>query len=118
MLKHLSLTYQRIIFNGTAAIFLYVHTTDLLLHALCPDIPGVRVKLKNLLVLLRLNFIAGSSFEDFLDLQNKLKDFQRDVNQRVHSTTKTIPKEVKGLLHPNILTHLARLWFSIKIPIK
>ena len=40
------------------------------------------------------HFIAGSSFEDFEDLQRKLKDFEHVVNTRVHSTIKTTPGEL------------------------
>lgn len=40
------------------------------------------------------HFIAGSSFESFEDLSAKLKDFQKKLNERIHSTTKTPPKEL------------------------
>ena len=40
------------------------------------------------------HFIAGSSFEDFEDLQRRLKDFEHGVNTRIHSTIKTTPEEL------------------------
>ena len=40
------------------------------------------------------HFIAGSSFEDFEELQRKLKDFEHGVNTRIHSTIKTTPEEL------------------------
>jgi len=40
------------------------------------------------------HFIAGSSFESFEDFITKLKDFQKKVNARVHSSTKTAPGEL------------------------
>jgi len=40
------------------------------------------------------HFIAGSSFESFEDFLSKLKDFQKKVNTRVHSSTKTAPAEL------------------------
>ncbi len=40
------------------------------------------------------HFIAGSSFESFEDFLSKLKDFQKKVNARVHSSTKTAPVEL------------------------
>ena len=40
------------------------------------------------------HFIAGSSFESFEDLIDKLKDFQQRLNTRIHSTTKSPPAEL------------------------
>lgn len=40
------------------------------------------------------HFIAGSSFESFEDFLSKLKDFQKKMNLRVHSSTKTAPAEL------------------------
>lgn len=40
------------------------------------------------------HFIAGNSFESFEDFLSKLKDFQKKVNTRVHSSTKTAPFEL------------------------
>ncbi|MGA9291198.1 MAG: IS21 family transposase, partial [Ignavibacteriaceae bacterium] len=59
-----------------------------------PKHPWSKGKVEKPFSFVETHFIAGSSFEDFLDLQNKLKDFQRDVNDRVHSTIKTKPVEL------------------------
>lgn len=40
------------------------------------------------------HFIAGAEFESFEDLQNKLKAFQKKLNQRLHSVTKALPEEM------------------------
>lgn len=40
------------------------------------------------------HFIAGAEFESFDDLQNKLKAFQKKLNQRLHSVIKSLPEEV------------------------
>ena len=40
------------------------------------------------------HFIAGSSFESFENFLSRLKDFQKRVNTRVHSSTKTAPVEL------------------------
>lgn len=40
------------------------------------------------------HFIAGSSFESFEDFLSRLKVFQKRVNARVHSSTKTAPVEL------------------------
>ena len=53
-----------------------------------PGHPWSKGKVEKPFSFIETHFIAGSSFEDFPDLQNKLKDFQKDVNNRVHSTTK------------------------------
>ena len=59
-----------------------------------PGHPWSKGKVEKPFSFLETHFIAGSSFEDFPDLQNKLKDFQRDVNNRVHSTTKAKPVDL------------------------
>ncbi|MGB8317525.1 MAG: IS21 family transposase, partial [Ignavibacteriaceae bacterium] len=59
-----------------------------------PKHPWSKGKVEKPFSFVETHFIAGSSFEDFLELQNKLKDFQRDVNNRVHSTIKTKPVEL------------------------
>ena len=59
-----------------------------------PGHPWSKGKVEKPFSFIETHFIAGSSFEDFLDLQNKLKNFQREVNNRVHSTTKTKPAEL------------------------
>lgn len=40
------------------------------------------------------HFIAGAEFESFEDLQNKLKAFQKKLNQRLHSVIKALPEEM------------------------
>ncbi|MDF0682404.1 MAG: IS21 family transposase [Candidatus Nitrosocosmicus sp.] len=40
------------------------------------------------------HFIAGAEFESFEDLQNKLKTFQKRLNGRLHSVTKSLPEEL------------------------
>ncbi len=40
------------------------------------------------------HFIAGGSFESFEDFLSRLKDFQKKMNLRVHSSTKTAPAEL------------------------
>lgn len=40
------------------------------------------------------HFIAGAEFESFEDLQNKLKAFQKRLNQRLHSVTKAIAEQM------------------------
>jgi len=59
-----------------------------------PGHPWSKGKVERPFGFIETHFIAGSSFEDFIDLQNKLKDFQRDVNDRVHSTTKAAPVDL------------------------
>lgn len=59
-----------------------------------PGHPWSKGKVEKPFSFIETHFIAGSSFEDFLDLQNKLKEFQKNVNQRIHSTTKTKPFEL------------------------
>ncbi|MDQ1253158.1 MAG: hypothetical protein QG646_2306 [Euryarchaeota archaeon] len=51
------------------------------------------------------HFIAGSEFESFEDLQCKLKVFQKQKNQKLHSTTRAIP-EVMFLKEQPSLTPL------------
>jgi transposase len=59
-----------------------------------PGHPWSKGKVERPFSFIEAHFIAGSSFEDFPDLQNKLKLFQNEVNKRVHSTTKTPPLEL------------------------
>lgn len=40
------------------------------------------------------HFIAGGSFETFEDFSDKLKGFQKKLNNRIHSTTKAPPSEL------------------------
>lgn len=59
-----------------------------------PGHPWSKGKVEKPFSFVETHFIAGSSFEDFPDLQSKLKEFQNDVNSRVHSATKTKPAEL------------------------
>jgi transposase len=59
-----------------------------------PRHPWSKGKVEKPFQYLEDHFIAGSSFEDFEDLQRKLKDFEHQVNTRVHSTIKTTPEEL------------------------
>jgi len=59
-----------------------------------PGHPWSKGKVEKSFSFLETHFIAGSSFEDLPDLQNKLKDFQKDVNSRVHSITKARPVDL------------------------
>ena len=69
-----------------------------------PGHPWSKGKVEKPFSFLETHFIAGSSFEDFPDLQNKLKDFQRDVNNRVHSTTKAKPVDLFNKEKLSLLT--------------
>ena len=59
-----------------------------------PGHPWSKGKVEKPFSFIEAHFIAGSSFEDFPDLQNKLKLFQQELNKRIHSTTKTPPIEL------------------------
>ena len=59
-----------------------------------PGHPWSKGKVEKPFQYLEDHFIAGSSFEDFEDLQIKLKAFQQKVGERVHSTIKTTPEEL------------------------
>jgi transposase len=54
-----------------------------------PGHPWSKGKVEKPFSYLETHFIAGSSFEDFPDLQNKLKNFQEENNRRIHSVTKS-----------------------------
>ena len=54
-----------------------------------PGHPWSKGKVEKPFSYLETHFIAGSSFENFLDLQNKLKNFQEENNRRIHSVTKS-----------------------------
>ena len=69
-----------------------------------PGHPWSKGKVEKPFSFLETHFIAGSSFNDFPDLQNKLKDFQRDVNNRVHSTTKATPVDLFNKEKLSLLT--------------
>lgn len=59
-----------------------------------PGHPWSKGKVEKPFSYLETHFIAGSSFEDFIDLQMKLKDFQSEMNSRIHSTTKNKPTDL------------------------
>jgi transposase len=59
-----------------------------------PGHPWSKGKVEKPFSFIEAHFIAGSSFEDFPDMQNKLKLFQEELNKRIHATTKTAPIEL------------------------
>jgi transposase len=54
-----------------------------------PGHPWSKGKVEKPFSYLETHFIAGSSFENFHDLQSKLKYFQEENNRRIHSVTKS-----------------------------
>ena len=69
-----------------------------------PGHPWSKGKVEKPFSFLETHFIAGSSFNDFPDLQNRLKNFQSDVNNRVHSTTKAKPVDLFNKEKLSLLT--------------
>lgn len=59
-----------------------------------PGHPWSKGKVERPFSYIENHFIAGSIFEDFPDLQNKLKLFQGEMNKKFHSTIKTSPAEL------------------------
>ena len=59
-----------------------------------PGHPWSKGKIEKPYQYIENHFIAGSSFESFEDFIYKLKDFQEKMNNRVHTSTKTVPKEL------------------------
>ncbi|MHA1910273.1 MAG: IS21 family transposase [Candidatus Kariarchaeaceae archaeon] len=59
-----------------------------------PGHPWSKGKIEKPYQYIENHFIAGSSFESFEDFIYKLKDFQEKMNNRVHTSTKTAPKEL------------------------
>ena len=59
-----------------------------------PGHPWSKGKVENPFDYLENHFITNSSFESFEDFCRKLKMFQREVNERVHTTTKKRPSEM------------------------
>lgn len=59
-----------------------------------PGHPWSKGKVEKSFSYLENHFIAGSSFEDFPELQSKLKQFQDENNKRIHSVTKAAPCEL------------------------
>lgn len=59
-----------------------------------PAHPWSKGKVEKPFSYIETHFIAGAGFESFEDLQNKLKAFQKKLNQRLHSVIKTAPEEM------------------------
>lgn len=59
-----------------------------------PAHPWSKGKVEKTFGYIENHFIAGSEFESFEDLQNKLKTFQKKLNQKVHSITKAAPEDL------------------------
>ena len=59
-----------------------------------PGHPWSKGKVEKPFSYLENHFIAGSSFEDFPDLQKKLKIFQEENSRRIHSVTKSAAIEL------------------------
>lgn len=59
-----------------------------------PSHPWSKGKVEKPFSYIENHFIAGAEFESFEDLQNKLKAFQKKLNQRLHSVIKTSPEEM------------------------
>lgn len=69
-----------------------------------PSHPWSKGKVEKPFSYIETHFIAGGEFESFEDLQNKLKAFQSQVNQRIHSTTKAVPQEMFVKEQPSLLS--------------
>jgi transposase len=61
-----------------------------------PGHPWSKGKVEKPFSYLETHFIAGSSFEDFFDLQRKLKIFQEENSRRIHSVTKAAAIDLFG----------------------
>jgi transposase len=59
-----------------------------------PAHPWSKGKVENPNKYLEYHFVQGNSFSSFEDLSQRLKKFQTEVNNRVHSTTKKTPAEL------------------------
>jgi hypothetical protein len=64
------------------------------------------------------HFIAGNSFENFEDLQNKLKLFQKQLNARVHSIIKAIPEEMFKKEKPSLMPLPERRYVGVQEEIR
>jgi len=69
-----------------------------------PAHPWSKGKVEKPFSYLENHFIAGGEFASFEDLYDKLKAFQKQVNQRIHSTIKTAPQEMFVKEQPSLLT--------------
>jgi len=68
-----------------------------------PGHPWSKGKVEKPFSYLENHFIAGGEFESFEDLQLKLKAFQKQKNQRLHSTTKALPEELFLKEQPSLI---------------
>ncbi len=59
-----------------------------------PAHPWSKGKVEKPFDYLENHFIAGNEFRNFEELQNRLKQFQTDVNLLLHHSTKQIPAAV------------------------
>lgn len=84
----------RITCSGTPATSTCVPTTASRPPDLYPVIHESKGKVEKSFSYLENHFIAGNSFEDFPDLQNKLKQFEAENAKRIHSLTKAAPSEL------------------------
>ncbi|MDQ3194434.1 MAG: IS21 family transposase [Bacteroidota bacterium] len=69
-----------------------------------PSHPWSKGKVEKPFSYLENHFIAGGEFTSFEDLYDKLKVFQKQVNQRIHSTTKAIAEEMFAKEQPSLLS--------------
>ncbi|MFH2031708.1 MAG: IS21 family transposase [Bacteroidota bacterium] len=79
-----------------------------------PAHPWSKGKIEKPFQYLETHFIAGGEFTDFLDLQYRLKDFQKHVNQRLHSTTKAVPNEMFLLEQPHLIQLPTNRYIGVK----
>jgi len=68
-----------------------------------PRHPWSKGKVEKPFSYLENHFIAGSEFESFEDLQLKLKAFQKLKNQKLHTTTKSVPEELFPKEQPSFI---------------
>ena len=79
-----------------------------------PGHPWSKGKVEKPFQYLEAHFVQGSEFEDFLDLQRRLKLFQKEVNERVHSVTKQAPAELMAKEKLSLIALPARRYVGIK----
>ena len=79
-----------------------------------PGHPWSKGKVERPFSYIEAHFIAGSSFEDFPDLQAKLKLFEQELNKRVHSVTKTPPIELFEQESPTLLALPENKYIGVK----
>lgn len=59
-----------------------------------PAHPWSKGKVENPFYYLEEHFIKGNEFESFEDFSLRLKQFQREVNQKIHTTTRVAPEQL------------------------